>query len=87
MKEMTSEVELDEIEVKILGALIRSARTKLKRIAEECELSSNVVFIRIKHLKIIGVIVEQCFFLMKEKLVSLTLQLLDLQYMSVTVPE
>lgn len=62
MKEMDSEVKLDEIEVKILGALIRSARTKLKRIAEECELSSNVVFIRIKLLKSIGVIVGAMFF-------------------------
>jgi DNA-binding Lrp family transcriptional regulator len=55
--EMNSEVELDEIDVKILGALIRDARTKLKEIAEECGLTSNAVFKRIKHLKDVGVIV------------------------------
>ncbi len=54
---MTSEVELDEIDVKILSALIRDARTKLKEIAKDCGLSSNAVFKRIKHLKDIGVIV------------------------------
>ncbi len=54
---MASEVELDEIDVKILSALIRDARTKLKEIAEDCGLSSNSVFKRIKHLKDIGVIV------------------------------
>lgn len=54
---MTPEVELDEIDVKILGALIRDARAKLKEIAKDCGLSSNAVFKRIKHLKSIGVIV------------------------------
>ena len=54
---MTSEVELDEINVKILSALIRDARTKLKEIAEDCGLSSNAVFKRIQHLKDVGVIV------------------------------
>lgn len=54
---MTSEVELDEIDIKILGVLIRDARTKLKEIAEECGISSTAVFKRIKHLKSVGVIV------------------------------
>ena len=54
---MTSEVKLDEIDVKILSALIRDARTKLKEIAKECGLSSAAVFKRIKQLKSIGVIV------------------------------
>ena len=54
---MTSEVELDEIDVKILGALIRDVRTKLKDIAEDCGLTSNAIFKRIKHLKSSGVIV------------------------------
>lgn len=54
---MTSEVELDEIDVKILSALIRDVRTKLKDIAKECGLTSNAIFKRIKHLKSIGVIV------------------------------
>jgi DNA-binding Lrp family transcriptional regulator len=54
---MDSEVELDEIDTKILSALIRDARTKLKDIAEDCGLTSNAVFKRIKHLKDVGVIV------------------------------
>ena len=54
---MTSEVELDEIDVKILSALIRDARTKLKEIAKDCDLTSNAIFKRIKRLKSIGVIV------------------------------
>jgi DNA-binding Lrp family transcriptional regulator len=54
---MTSEVELDEIDVKILNALIRDARTKLKEMAKDCGLTSNAIFKRIKHLKRIGVIV------------------------------
>jgi DNA-binding Lrp family transcriptional regulator len=40
-----------------LGVLIRDVRTKLKDIAENCGLTSNAVFKRIKHLKDIGVIV------------------------------
>ena len=54
---MNSEVELDEIDVQILYALIRDVRTKLKDIAKECGLTSNAVFKRIKHLKDTGVIV------------------------------
>ncbi len=54
---MDPEVELDEIDVKILSALIRDARTKLKKIAKDCDLSSNAIIKRIKHLKSIGVIV------------------------------
>jgi DNA-binding Lrp family transcriptional regulator len=54
---MDSEVQLDEIDVKILSALIRDARAKLKDIAEECGLTSNAIFKRIKHLKSAGVIV------------------------------
>jgi len=50
-------VELDEIDAKILGALIKDVRTKLKEIAKECGLTSNAVFKRIRHLKSIGVIV------------------------------
>lgn len=54
---MDSEVELDEIDVKILCALIKDVRTKLKDIAKECGLTSNAVFKRIKHLKDVKVIV------------------------------
>jgi len=53
---MDSEVELDEIDVKILSALIKDVRTKLKEIAKDCGLTSNAIFKRIKHLKSIGVI-------------------------------
>jgi len=59
---MTSEVELDEINVKILSALIKDARAKLKEIAKDCGLSSNAIFKRIKHLKSIGVIVGTTLF-------------------------
>ena len=48
---MDSEVKLDEIDIKILCALIKNVRTKLKDIAKECNLTSNAVFKRIKHLK------------------------------------
>jgi DNA-binding Lrp family transcriptional regulator len=50
-------VKLDEIDVKILHALIRDARTNLKEIAKECGVSSNAIFKRVKHLKDEGVIV------------------------------
>ena len=59
---MPSEVELDEIDIKILDALIRDVRTKLKDIAKDCGLSSNAVYKRIKHLKEIGVIVGTTLF-------------------------
>lgn len=54
---MNSDVKLDDIDRKILRALIRDARTKLKEIAEDCGLSSNAIVKRIKHLKSVGVIV------------------------------
>jgi len=59
---MTYEIELDEIDVKILGTLIKDARTKLKEIAKDCGLTSNAIFKRIKHLKSIGVIVGTTLF-------------------------
>ena len=54
---MNSEVELDEIDIKILHAMITDVRTKLKEIAKKCGLTSNAVFKRIKHLKDAGVII------------------------------
>lgn len=54
--DMDSEVELDEIDVQILYALIRDVRIKLKEIAKECGLTPNAVFKRIKHLKDVGAI-------------------------------
>ena len=59
---MTSELELDEIDIKILEALIRDARTKLKEIAKDCGLTSTAIFKRIKNLKNIGVIVGTTLF-------------------------
>lgn len=59
---MDPEVELDEIDVKILSALIRDARTKLKEIAKDCGVSSNAIIKRIKHLKSNGVIVGTTLF-------------------------
>ena len=54
---MNSEIKLDKIDIKILNALIKDARSKLKEIASDCGLSSNAIFKRIKHLKDRGVIV------------------------------
>jgi Lrp/AsnC family transcriptional regulator for asnA, asnC and gidA len=54
---MNSEVELDEIDAKILCVLISDVRTKLKDISEECGLTSNAIFKRIKRLENTGVIV------------------------------
>lgn len=46
-----SKVEIDEIDVKILRALIHDARTNLKDIAKDCGVSSNAIFKRIKNLE------------------------------------
>lgn len=59
---MADEVVLDETDVKILGALIRNARTKLKEIAKECGISSTAVLMRIRHLISSGVIVGTTLF-------------------------
>jgi Lrp/AsnC family transcriptional regulator for asnA, asnC and gidA len=53
---MNAQVELDEIDVKILRELVRDARTKLKDIANKCSLSSTAVFNRIERLKALEVI-------------------------------
>jgi Lrp/AsnC family leucine-responsive transcriptional regulator len=53
---MRSEVEVDEIDVKILKYLIRDARANLKDIAKECGVSANAIFKRIKHLEKSGVV-------------------------------
>lgn len=55
-------MELDEIDLKILRALIRDARTNLKDIAKECGLSSNAIFKRIQHLRSTGVIMGTILF-------------------------
>jgi len=50
------DVEIDEIDVKILRSLIKDARTNLKDIAQECGVSSNAIFKRIRNLEKSGVI-------------------------------
>ena len=53
---MNSTFEIDETDVKILKALIRDARSKLKDIANECRLSSTAVKNRIDKMKKKGLI-------------------------------
>ena len=53
---LSNEVELDEIDAKIIKALLKDARTSLKDIAENCRLSSNAIHKRIHNLKASGVI-------------------------------
>jgi len=53
---MNNTVEIDEIDVKILRALIKDARAKLKDIAKTCGVSSTAIMNRIKRLKTAGVI-------------------------------
>ena len=59
---MTQQVKLDDIDVKILHALIKDAREKLKDIAHDVGLSSVAVFKRIQRLKRKGVIIETTIF-------------------------
>jgi Lrp/AsnC family transcriptional regulator for asnA, asnC and gidA len=53
---MNAQVEIDEIDVKILRELVHDARTKLKDIAKKCDLSSTAVLNRIERLKALEVI-------------------------------
>jgi DNA-binding Lrp family transcriptional regulator len=53
---MSQTVEIDEIDSKILRALIRDARAKLKSIAKDCGISSVSTLNRVKRLKSLGVI-------------------------------
>ena len=55
---MYSTFEIDETDVKILQALIRDARSKLKDIAIKCRLSSTAVKNRIDRMKKSGLIVR-----------------------------
>jgi len=54
---LSTKIELDEIDAKILKALLKDARTSLKDMAEDCGLSSNAIYKRIANLKASGVIV------------------------------
>ena len=55
---MNSIFEIDETDVKILQALIKDARSKLKDVANECRLSSTAVKNRIEKMKKRGLIVR-----------------------------
>ncbi len=65
---MTTQVEIDEIDVLILRTLIRDARTKLKDIAKVCGLSSTAVLRRIERLKATGVIIGALILVNNSKL-------------------
>jgi Lrp/AsnC family leucine-responsive transcriptional regulator len=56
MNKKDSQVELDDIDCKILHILLKDARTQLKVIAEACGISSVSALNRIKRLKTLGVI-------------------------------
>lgn len=53
---MSSTVEIDEIDVKILHELTKNARVKLKDIAEVCGVTSSAISTRIERLRNKGVI-------------------------------
>jgi Lrp/AsnC family transcriptional regulator, regulator for asnA, asnC and gidA len=59
---MNQTVEIDEIDAKILRALTKDARTRLKDIAEDCGISSAAVCNRVKRLKASGVITGSVLF-------------------------
>ena len=59
MKEI---VDIDETDDKILHILIQDARTSLKEIAKECNISSVSVLNRIRRLKQLGVITGAILF-------------------------
>jgi DNA-binding Lrp family transcriptional regulator len=65
---MNAQVEIDEIDVKILRELVKDARAKLKEIAEICGLSSTAILNRIAQLKAAGVIVGAVQFLNMSKM-------------------
>ena len=55
---MHSTCEIDEKDVKILQALIKNSRSKLKDIANECGLSSTAIKNRIDKMKKSGLIIR-----------------------------
>lgn len=59
---MNQTVEIDEIDSKILRALIRDARAKLKSIAKDCGISSVSALNRIKRMKSLGIITGAVLF-------------------------
>ncbi len=65
---MSKPVEIDEIDVMIIKALVRDARAKLKDIAKECGKSSVAVLKRIERLKSLGVITGATLFVRPDTL-------------------
>ena len=59
---MKETVEIDEIDAKILRELIKNSRTKLKDLAEDCNVSINAIFKRIQRLKESGLIKKSTLF-------------------------
>ena len=59
---MNPEVEIDGVDVKILMALIRDARTSLKWNSKNCGISSPAILKRIKRLKESGLIIGTTVF-------------------------
>lgn len=53
---MVEQVKIDEIDVKILKALLKDARTSFADIARECGVSTNAIVKRFSRLKRTGVI-------------------------------
>ncbi len=64
---MSTVVELDETDIKILNLLIKDSRTKLTDVAEECGTTSVSVINRIKKLKMLNVITGSTLFLSTER--------------------
>ena len=59
---MGTVIKIDEIDEKILRLLIKDARTRLKDIAKDCNITSTSVLNRIKRLKKHGVITGATLF-------------------------
>ncbi len=59
---MGATVDIDETDTKILDALIKDARARVKDIAKDCGISSVSVINRIKRLKASGVITGATLF-------------------------
>ncbi len=56
LRDMSTIVQIDELDVKILSRLLEDARASLRSIAKDCGLTSSAVLGRIKRLKQEGVI-------------------------------
>lgn len=64
---MATQIDIDTVDVKILYALIKNARTSAKTIADECNVSKTAIINRINRLKESGIIKGSVLFLDLEK--------------------